>query len=160
MADLEVPQPFLQPAIIAGEVAVGSGSEVMNQISGEGILPAVLAGAGRCGELEVLSLACNSISGAVPPSTFTGCDAMEHLDLSDNWLAGELEAQVAGCGNLTFLSFAGNEFSGEIKAAPNLKQLNLSYNNFVGDSPGSWFRLADLETLDFRCFEWDFRVFG
>lgn len=118
----------------------------MNQISGKGILPAVLTGVGRCGELEVLSLACNSVSGAVPPSTFTGCHALEHLDLSDNWLDVELEAQLAGCGNLTFLSFAGNEFSGEMKAVPNRKQLNLSYSNFVGDLPGSLFRLADLES--------------
>ncbi|PIN15617.1 Serine/threonine protein kinase [Handroanthus impetiginosus] len=104
------------------------------------------------------------------------CQSLEHLDVAQNYLTGELPRRVADLPNLKYLDLTGNNFSGVIPDSfgtfqklevlslvenlmegtipsflgnvSTLKQLNLSYNPFSpGQIPPELGNLTNLEVL-------------
>lgn len=85
-----------------------------------------------------ISLFNANISSEIPPSI---CDVetLENLDLSWNNIPGGFPTALYGCSALTHLNLYGNLFVGPIpddvdKLSPSLQYLNVSTNNFTGDT--------------------------
>ncbi|KDP35282.1 hypothetical protein JCGZ_09441 [Jatropha curcas] len=127
----------------------------------------------NCKSLEFLDVSSNNFSMVVP--SFGDCLALEHLDISSNEFSGDLASAINGCtklnflnastnqfsgsiptvpaGNLQFLYFGGNHFSGQIplhliEACPGLVELDLSSNNLTGFIPSSFAACTSLESFD------------
>ncbi|XVE86635.1 hypothetical protein DITRI_Ditri18aG0050200 [Diplodiscus trichospermus] len=126
-----------------------------NKISGGNVVQWILYGG--CSELKLLSLKGNKISGEINVSncrnlqfldlssnnfsmgtpSFGDCLALEHLDVSDNKLSGDVSRAISSCEKLNFLNISNNQFSGPIPALPtsNLLRLYLAENKFQGEIP-------------------------
>ncbi|KAG2656062.1 hypothetical protein PVAP13_1KG051800 [Panicum virgatum] len=67
-------------------------------------------------------------------------------------MSGELPSTLGNCTNLITIDFKGNNFSGELHKVnffnlPNLKTLDLLYNNFIGAIPESIYSCSKLVAL-------------
>ncbi|KAG6531191.1 probably inactive leucine-rich repeat receptor-like protein kinase At3g28040 [Zingiber officinale] len=60
--------------------------------------------------LEVLDLASNYLSGAVPPPSTRMSETLRSLDLSSNRLTGAIPPEMATLSSLRYLNFSSNEF--------------------------------------------------
>ncbi|KAL8468113.1 hypothetical protein ACS0TY_031375 [Phlomoides rotata] len=138
-----------------------------------GPFPSVLC---RLSSLSFISFYDNFINSTLRDDDVVLCQSLEHLDLAQNYLTGELPAGLADLPNLKYLDLTGNNFSGIIPdsfgtfqklevlslvenllegAIPaflgnisSLKQLNLSYNPFSpGRIPPELGNLTNLEVL-------------
>ncbi|XP_022878088.1 receptor-like protein kinase HSL1 [Olea europaea var. sylvestris] len=138
-----------------------------------GPFPSILC---RLNNLTYVSFYDNFINSTLSDQDIAMCDSLEHLDLAQNYLTGDLPAALANLPNLKYLDLAGNNFSGEIPLSfgkfqklevlslvenllggkipsilgniSTLKQLNLSYNTFSpGRIPLELGNLTNLEVL-------------
>ncbi|ONK59373.1 uncharacterized protein A4U43_C08F5770 [Asparagus officinalis] len=101
-----------------------------NRVS-SGDLRLILSSSGGIGNL---SLAGNKIAGYIP--AITNCSGLRRLDLSFNDFAGEIADGVFGdCYGLEFLNLSSNHLSGKIPFVSSLNSLYLSNNNFSGELP-------------------------
>ncbi|KAK3123241.1 hypothetical protein QOZ80_8AG0627020 [Eleusine coracana subsp. coracana] len=122
-----------------------------NRLSDAGLLNYSLTG---CHGVQYLNLSANQFTGGLPG--FAPCSGVAILDLSWNLLSGALPARLVAAGpvNLTHLSVAGNNFSGDILkhqfgGCANLTVLDWSYNRLSGMGlPPSLANCRRLETLD------------
>ncbi|XP_051122161.1 probable LRR receptor-like serine/threonine-protein kinase RPK1 [Andrographis paniculata] len=118
-----------------------------NRIFGE--FPSSLA---KCESLKILNMAGNNVSGVVP--LFLGqWKEMRVLNLSYNRLIGCKKSYSGyGCGNLEHLDLSANFLKGEIPRAlgkcRHLKTLLLSFNALSGYIPDDLGKLRSLEVLD------------
>ncbi|KAH6763927.1 HAESA-like 1 [Perilla frutescens var. frutescens] len=138
-----------------------------------GPFPTVLC---RLENLAFISFYDNFINSTLPDDDLATCQALEHLDLAQNYLTGALPRRVAELTSLKYLDLTGNNFSGDIPASygtfqklevlalvenllegtipsflanvSTLKMLNLSYNPFSpGRIPPELGNLTNLEVL-------------
>ncbi|KAL2244422.1 receptor-like protein kinase HSL1 [Sesamum indicum] len=138
-----------------------------------GPFPSILC---RLKSLSFISLYDNFINSTLVEDELALCQSLEHLDLAQNYLTGELPRRLADLPNLKYLDLTGNNFSGVIPDSfgtfqklevlalvenllegtvpaflgnvSTLKQLNLSYNPFSpGRIPPALGNLTNLEVL-------------
>jgi protein brassinosteroid insensitive 1 len=88
--------------------------------------------------LEVLDVSFNKLSGpnVIPWLFHTGCNGMQHLDLKQNRLTGEIEPSLATCETLQYLDLSSNNFSADVPSfgdCLSLEHLDISANKFFGD---------------------------
>ncbi|XP_042059976.1 LRR receptor-like serine/threonine-protein kinase RGI5 isoform X2 [Salvia splendens] len=128
---------------------------------------------GSLGDLRVLSLQSNSLSGGIPPQVLS-LSKLEKLNISSNLLSGSIPLSISRMQNLRNLDLHGNnltgsipdsigeipylvelqlgnnQLSGRIPQMPDTLQisLNLSHNLFGGPIPVTLSRLQNLEVLD------------
>ncbi|CAL5002727.1 unnamed protein product [Urochloa decumbens] len=122
-----------------------------NKLSDTGLLNYAMA---ACHGVRYLNLTANQFAGGLPE--FARCSQVSVLDLSGNLMSGVLPAGLVATApaNLTHLSIAGNNISGDIsryefRGCANLTVLDWSYNRLSGMGlPLSLANCRRLETLD------------
>lgn len=82
----------------------------------------------RLPRLHSLSLASNSLNSSLLPSALLGCSSLTRLDLSQNYFAGYIPADLPSL-------------------LPLLEHLDLSVNNFSGQLPYSFSEFSSLRSL-------------
>ncbi|PKU64305.1 Brassinosteroid LRR receptor kinase [Dendrobium catenatum] len=122
-----------------------------NRISSIGdVRKILLSGPG----IRFLDLSSNAISGEIASGVLDGCGQLTVLNLSSNHLSGALSGDLAYCSSLQAFNLSANNLSGEIPVETlseisDLRILQLSFNNFSGGLPKSLSNLTKLEVLDF-----------
>ncbi|KAI0524047.1 hypothetical protein KFK09_003411 [Dendrobium nobile] len=122
-----------------------------NRISSIGdVRKILLSGPG----IRFLDLSSNAISGEIGSGVLDGCGQLTVLNLSSNHLSGALSGDLAYCSSLQAFNLSANNLSGEIPVETlseisDLRILQLSFNNFSGELPKSLSNLTKLEVLDF-----------
>ncbi|CAN6237173.1 unnamed protein product [Urochloa humidicola] len=116
-----------------------------NQLEGS------LRGISKLTNLVTLDLGGNRISGNIPDS-IGDLKRLEELHLDCNSMSRELPPTLSCCTNLRTINLRRNMFSGELtridfSAMPNLKTLDLVWNNFTGTIPDSIYSCSNLTAL-------------
>ncbi|CAD6228009.1 unnamed protein product [Miscanthus lutarioriparius] len=122
-----------------------------NKLSDAGLLNYSLA---ACHGIQFLNLSANQLMGGL--LEFARCSQVSVLDLSGNLMSGALPGRllVTAPTNLTHLSIAGNNISGDISkyefgGCPNLRVLDWSYNRLSAMGlPPSLANCRRLKTID------------
>ncbi|KAM0881872.1 hypothetical protein ACQ4PT_032657 [Festuca glaucescens] len=70
----------------------------------------------NCSRMESLDLSGNFINGEVAPGVLSGCSALVSLDLSSNFLTGAFPPDILGLASLSYLDLSSNNFSGGLPA--------------------------------------------
>ncbi|RHN51534.1 putative non-specific serine/threonine protein kinase [Medicago truncatula] len=105
--------------------------------------------------IKTIDLSSNHLHGKLP---YLFNDSLSWLDLSNNSFSGSLTEFLCNRQSKpmqsSFLNLASNSLSGEIPDCwtmwPNLVDLNLQNNHFVGNLPFSMSSLTELQTLHIR----------
>ncbi|KAK7336175.1 hypothetical protein VNO77_16708 [Canavalia gladiata] len=101
-----------------------------------GSIPSELVGSGS---IKIVDLSNNQFSGEIPVNGLSGCDSLNHLKLSHNFLTGEIPPQIGKCRNLRTFLVDGNILEGrippEIGYAVELRVLDVSRNSLTGRIP-------------------------
>nr|KJB74285.1 hypothetical protein B456_011G285100 [Gossypium raimondii] len=107
---------------------------------------------GKCQSLLGLSVSYNNLSGPIPPQLLGVSSMSIILDLSSNYLTGELPVAVENLKNLGQLRVSQNRLSGllpkTLGSCVSLEKLYLDGNLFEGPIPSSLSSLRGLEALD------------
>ncbi|EFJ38110.1 hypothetical protein SELMODRAFT_74208 [Selaginella moellendorffii] len=115
----------------------------------EGVIPEELGG---MKELSIFHLASNKLTGKFPRLSMRDMPMLNLLDLSFNYLTGELPAVLETSQSLVKLNLASNRLSGtlplQLGQLQNLTDLDLSSNFFVGDVPALISGCGSLTTLN------------
>ncbi|KAL8208644.1 hypothetical protein R6Q57_008056 [Mikania cordata] len=80
--------------------------------------------------MQEILLSNNKFSGVIPPNDFKGLKRLEKLDLSNNYLVGQIPASLTRLPKLKELMLQGNGFEGEI---PKFVQGKLTLANFANN---------------------------
>lgn len=111
------------------------GLRVLN-MAGNGIndvVPKFVAGFSK---LRVLNLSSNLLVGYIPSNFRSDCGNLEHLDLSNNFLKGEIPRALGNCGHLRTILLSSNSLRGvmpsEIGKLRKLEVLNVARNRLSG----------------------------
>ncbi|XP_057437614.1 LRR receptor-like serine/threonine-protein kinase RPK2 [Lotus japonicus] len=117
-----------------------------------GYIPSGLIGSRN---LKIVDLSNNQFSGPIPVKGFSGCDSLNYLSLSDNFLIREIPPQIGKCRNLRTLLVDGNILEGrippEIGNLVELRILDVSRNSLTGRIPrelGNCLKLSVLVLTD------------
>ncbi|TQD99027.1 hypothetical protein C1H46_015394 [Malus baccata] len=98
-----------------------------------------------------MDLSCNFMYGEIPKE-LTGLLALQSLNLSNNRFTGRIPSKIGNMAQLESLDFSMNQLDGEIPPSMTnltfLSHLNLSYNNLTGRIPES----TQLQSLDQSSF--------
>ncbi|XP_059310217.1 LRR receptor-like serine/threonine-protein kinase RPK2 [Lycium ferocissimum] len=105
-----------------------------NQIND--VIPGFIGGLEK---LRVVNLSFNRLLGRVPVNLRIKCANLEHLDLSFNFLQGEIPRVLGKCSHLRTLLLTSNAFSGvipsELGSLERLEVLDVSRNSLDGSIP-------------------------
>ncbi|KAD5317638.1 hypothetical protein E3N88_17584 [Mikania micrantha] len=87
--------------------------------------------------MQEILLSNNKFSGVIPPNDFKGLKRLEKLDLSNNYLVGQIPASLTRLPKLKELMLQGNGFEGEIPkfVQGKLTLANFANNHFQGHIP-------------------------
>ncbi|XP_059642876.1 putative leucine-rich repeat receptor-like serine/threonine-protein kinase At2g24130 [Cornus florida] len=93
-----------------------------------------------------VSMRNNSLTGTLPASFFSNCTSLGNVDLSYNFLNGNIPPEIGNCPILWNLNLYNNQFTGEFPFSmsnlSNMYNLDVEYNNFTGELPseivGKW----------------------
>ncbi|XP_048446677.1 receptor-like protein EIX1 isoform X2 [Pyrus x bretschneideri] len=103
------------------------------------------------GFVKGMDLSCNFMYGEIPEE-LTGLLALQSLNLSNNRFTGRIPSKIGNMERLESLDFSMNQLDGEIPPSMTnltfLSHLNLSYNNLTGRIPES----TQLQSLDQSSF--------
>ncbi|KAM3191976.1 hypothetical protein ACQJBY_069299 [Aegilops geniculata] len=117
-----------------------------NNFSGR--IPASIA---HCTQLSILNLAHNSLVGSIPSKIFKISTLTEELDLSHNYLSGEMP-DVGNLIHLKKMNMSNNRLSGDIPSTlgqcVDLEYLEMQSNFFIGSIPQSFARLSNIKNMD------------
>ncbi|PON80724.1 LRR domain containing protein [Parasponia andersonii] len=95
--------------------------------------------------LKMVDLSYNQLEGPIPRS-MENCLMLEYLNLGDNQLYDAFPSWLGTLPNLRLLILRSNRLHGVISNPdsssmfPNLRVVDLSYNNFTGELPSEYFR--------------------
>ncbi|CAK7323576.1 unnamed protein product [Dovyalis caffra] len=107
-------------------------------------------GCGRIDGLKVLNFSKNGLVGPLP--TFNGFVGLESLDLSFNFLTGNVSLQLDGLLSLKIFNLSFNQFNGPIPVNLGksllLEELQLSMNEFQGTVPQEIANYQNLKLID------------
>lgn len=99
--------------------------------------------------LRELNASGFTLGRSIPDWFFTSLTSLQVLDLTASALFGTIPPTLGNSSNLTFLSLARNNLTGDIPAnIPNLTTLNLSFNKLGGSIPVSFFNATGLVNVD------------
>ncbi|KAF7124715.1 hypothetical protein RHSIM_Rhsim12G0185000 [Rhododendron simsii] len=103
--------------------------------------------------LTVVDLRLNSLTGKIPPSFFSNCTLLKNVDLSLNFLEGNIP-EIGSCRGLWNLNLYNNQLTGEIPFsitnATSMVNLDVEYNFLSGELPSKIVEcLPDLVFLHF-----------
>ncbi|XP_071909132.1 probable LRR receptor-like serine/threonine-protein kinase At2g24230 [Coffea arabica] len=105
---------------------------------------------GKLVKLESLDLSNNKITGL--PSDFWSLGSLKSLNLSFNYLSGDLPSNIGNFGQLEILDLSSNQFSGSIPEAisslGSLQVLKLDRNGFEFSMPLGILQCRSLVSLD------------
>ena len=105
----------------------------------------------RRGALHKLNLRINNLKRGDTAGTGQPLKPGTHLDLSYNYLSGEIPAELGSLSNLQLLDLSDNDLSGEIPAElgslSNLTLVALILNNLSGEIPPELGSLSNLTEL-------------
>ncbi|KAG5523223.1 hypothetical protein RHGRI_035142 [Rhododendron griersonianum] len=101
--------------------------------------------------LTVVDLRQNRLTGNLPPSFFSNCTLLKNVDLSFNFLEGNIP-EIGSCQGLWNLNLYNNNFTGEIPFsitnATSMENLDVEYNFLSGELPSKIMEsLPDLKFL-------------
>ncbi|KAB2598484.1 receptor-like protein 12 [Pyrus ussuriensis x Pyrus communis] len=103
------------------------------------------------GLVKGMDLSCNFMYGEIPEE-LTGLLALQSLNLSNNRFTGRIPSKIGNMVQLESLDFSMNQLDGEIPPSMTnltfLSHLNLAYNNLTGRIPES----TQLQSLDQSSF--------
>ncbi|XP_068316409.1 receptor-like protein EIX1 [Pyrus communis] len=103
------------------------------------------------GFVKGMDLSCNFMYGEIPEE-LTGLLALQSLNLSNNRFTGRIPSKIGNMAQLESLDFSMNQLDGEIPPSMTnltfLSHLNLAYNNLTGRIPES----TQLQSLDQSSF--------
>ncbi|RXI08624.1 hypothetical protein DVH24_022768 [Malus domestica] len=103
------------------------------------------------GFVKGMDLSCNFMYGEIPEE-LTGLLALQSLNLSNNRFTGRIPSKIGNMAGLESLDFSMNQLDGEIPPSMTnltfLSHLNLAYNNLTGRIPES----TQLQSLDQSSF--------
>ncbi|XP_048446673.1 receptor-like protein EIX1 isoform X2 [Pyrus x bretschneideri] len=103
------------------------------------------------GFVKGMDLSCNFMYGEIPEE-LTGLLALQSLNLSNNHFTGRIPSKIGNMARLESLDFSMNQLDGEIPPSMTnltfLSHLNLAYNNLTGRIPES----TQLQSLDQSSF--------
>ncbi|XP_034897004.1 uncharacterized protein [Populus alba] len=106
---------------------------------------------GRIDGLKLLNISINKLAGPLP--TFNGFVGLESLDLSFNFLSGNVSPQLDGLLALKSLNLSFNKFSGPLPVnvgkSLHLESLQLSTNHFQRSIPQDIANCQNLTEIDF-----------
>ncbi|KAI4387358.1 hypothetical protein MLD38_005196 [Melastoma candidum] len=92
------------------------------------------------GSVTLLDLSSNNFNGTIPDSIGDNLLKLHTLNLSDNYLTGQIPLSLANLKNLEVLDLSRNRLSGVIPGVlgqiTSLSIFNVSYNNLSGYIPG------------------------
>ncbi|XP_048446526.1 receptor-like protein EIX1 [Pyrus x bretschneideri] len=101
--------------------------------------------------VKSMDLSCNFLYGEIPEE-LTDLLALQSLNLSNNCFTGRIPSKIGNMERLESLDFSMNQLDGEIAPSMTnltfLSHLNLSYNNLMGRIPES----TQLQSLDQSSF--------
>ncbi|XVF74872.1 hypothetical protein PTKIN_Ptkin13bG0145600 [Pterospermum kingtungense] len=100
--------------------------------------------------LAVFDAMENNLTGLLPPSFFTNCTQLLVIDLSFNFLRGQIPQEIGKCPGLWTLNLYNNQFTGQIPLSLtniSLYNLDVEYNLLSGELPSDFVR--NLPTLRF-----------
>ncbi|MCO5574591.1 hypothetical protein L7F22_028379 [Adiantum nelumboides] len=125
---------------------------VSQAISGA-VCPSSFCGVSCVGEAVVaLDLSGQGLQGSIPPNSITMLHSLTSLNLSNNFLAGELPNDLGNLSNLEILDLSQNQFTGfipiSVSALESLLHLNLCSNRLHGSLPSEFSSLTTLRSLD------------
>uniref|UniRef100_A0A0D9X8E9 non-specific serine/threonine protein kinase n=1 Tax=Leersia perrieri TaxID=77586 RepID=A0A0D9X8E9_9ORYZ len=108
------------------------------------------SGIADCPTLKRVILKQNNLIGPIPQ--FISCSNLDHIDLSYNFLSGDIPASLSKCSNVTFVNWSRNKLTGqippEIGKLAKLRSLNLSVNRLNGEVPVEISGCSKLYQLD------------
>ncbi|XP_051125229.1 receptor-like protein kinase HSL1 [Andrographis paniculata] len=114
-----------------------------------GPFPSILC---RLKSLSSISFYDNFVNSTLLEDDLALCQSLEHLDLAQNYLTGELPSRLADLPNLKYLDLTGNNFSGNIPASfgafPRLQVLSLVENLLEGTIPAFLGNISTLKQLN------------
>ncbi|KAF0900327.1 hypothetical protein E2562_030615 [Oryza meyeriana var. granulata] len=110
----------------------------------------IASGIANCPTLRRLILKQNNLIGPIPQ--FINCNHLNHIDVSYNFLSGDIPASLSKCINVTSVNWSRNKLAGpippEIGKLASLGSLNLSGNRLYGELPVEISRCSKLYQLD------------
>ncbi|CAN4084693.1 unnamed protein product [Withania somnifera] len=135
-------------------------------LAGNGINDFIQGFVGGFEKLRMLNLTYNRLIGRVPLNLGSKCKDLEHLDLSFNFLQGEIPRVQGKCSHLRTLLLTSNAFSGvipsELGGLQKLEVLLLNNNKFTGEIPSGLENLTSLRVCNVSfnnlCFPTDNKV--
>jgi Leucine-rich repeat (LRR) protein len=90
-------------------------------------------------QLELLSLANNTLQGSIPDEAFVEFASLDTLDLTNNELSGSIPASLFAIPSIRLVYLSHNAFTGSIPsnygAATQLRDLYLDHNELQGSIP-------------------------
>ncbi|KAJ7969708.1 Leucine-rich repeat protein kinase family protein [Quillaja saponaria] len=105
---------------------------------------------GKIDGLNLLNFSRNRLMGSLP--TFQGFSGLKFLDMSFNFLGGNIDLQFDGLSSLKTLKINNNNFTGSVPTnlgnSKILEQLVLSVNNFTGRIPDEILSFKNLTLID------------
>uniref|UniRef100_A0ACD5ZQI2 Uncharacterized protein n=1 Tax=Avena sativa TaxID=4498 RepID=A0ACD5ZQI2_AVESA len=106
-----------------------------------------------------ISLALNGLQGRLDRLHFADLPYLVYLDLSYNFLSGQIPSSIGALAELAFLDMSDNDLDGSIPPSiglPHLTHLNLAWNALSSKIPSSLGALTELSFLDLSSN----RIFG
>ncbi|KAE8695598.1 putative LRR receptor-like serine/threonine-protein kinase [Hibiscus syriacus] len=149
-SDLAINMPYIEFFSVAGNQISGQiPVSISNASNIQGSIPSSL---GKCQNLLRMNLSHNNLSGPITPEVLGLPSLSIGLDLSSNYLTGELPFEIGKLKSLGVLDVSQNRLSGllpnNLGNCVSLVKLLLNDNLFEGPIPSSLSSLRGLEVLD------------
>ncbi|MCE3049585.1 hypothetical protein HAX54_045209 [Datura stramonium] len=121
-------------------------------LAGNGVNGVISGFIGGLEMLRVINLSFNRLIGCLPLNLGIKCRNLEHLDLSFNFLQGEIPRVLGKCSHLRTLLLTSNAFSGvipsELGGLQKLEVLLLNNNALTGEIPSGLENMTSLHACN------------